>query len=103
MSNNKPKLIAFMNVYNEAEYIEYSLKSIYDVADKIYIVEGAFWETYLTNGNKQASDDGTIDIINNFPDKDNKIIHRGAPVGMNQLQQRNWGFGCINEKDEYWL
>jgi hypothetical protein len=102
------KLVAFYCIYNEADFIEYSLKSIYDYVDKIIIIEGAWKETYVVNGNLR-SNDGTIDIIENFPDPDKKVdiyYHNEN----SQLEQRNklWDYlkeDCLMllvDGDEVW-
>lgn len=95
------KLIAYYALYNEVEYIEYSLRSIYDYVDQIIIIEGAWKETYLTNGEKR-SNDGTIEKIQGFPDPQNKItIHYDNED--NQLAQRNKIFGYLPNEDCWML
>ena len=72
---HKGRVTACYIVLNESEYIQASLESIYDLCDRIIIVEG---------GNKYAvkagwcgpdccSTDGTVDEIKSFPDPKNKI------------------------------
>lgn len=96
----KMKLIAYYAIYNEAEYLSYSLRSIYEHVDKIIIIEGAWRECYLVNGYKR-SNDGTLDIIKNFPDPDKKIevyYHNED----DQLEQRNKIFDYL-PREPHWL
>lgn len=81
------QLVAYYSIYNEGDFIEYSLRSIYDHVDRIVIIEGAWKETYEVNGNRRSTDD-TLKIIKNFPDPDAKISlfkHNED----SQLKQRN--------------
>ena len=73
----EPKITVGIIALNEEEYIEYSLKNIYDTADEIIIVEGStkLWreanpDTVKSDG---SSIDKTAEIIKNFPDPENKI------------------------------
>ena len=69
----KPSVI--MTIYNEEEYIEYALKSIYDWAWEIIIVEGVVENMFKVTGEYQSTDN-TASIINKFikkHDKEGKI------------------------------
>lgn len=57
------KKIVFMIVYNDADYVDYSLRSVLGWADKIVVIEGAF-EITMKCGMPARSNDGTIDILN---------------------------------------
>lgn len=75
IKSNMPKVSVCAIALNEEEYIEYALKGIYSWCHEIIIIEGAV-ELYprdrvTKNG---SSTDKTIEIINNFPDSQNKII-----------------------------
>jgi len=59
---------ANMLVFDEIDWIPYSLGAIYDVVDEIYIVDGAF----IGYSDHHRSCDGTIEFIREF-DKDKKI------------------------------
>jgi hypothetical protein len=93
------QLIAYYSVYNEGEYLEYSLKSIYDHVDKIIIIEGAFSETQ--EGNKRSTDN-TIGIITNFPDPQSKILKLYPYNHMSQLDQRSLFFRYAPRNKDYW-
>lgn len=70
------KVTTNMIVLNEADYIYYALKSSYPIADKIIIVEGAV-ENAVHGDNTTPeghSTDGTMEIIESFPDPDRKIL-----------------------------
>lgn len=70
-----PKIVQCIQVFNGEEFIEYTLKSIYDEVDFIRIVEGAV--ANQVNATEDGhSTDRTVEIINNFikeHDKDNKV------------------------------
>ena len=83
MTSRKPK-IAFGMIVFEGDYVlEACLKQVYNLASQILISEGPvkFWQ----NKGRKTSGDNTNNIIDNFPDPENKIkiIH-----------------GQFNEKDE---
>jgi len=63
------KISYVMNVYNGEPFLYYNLKSIYDNAFEIIIVEGA----YEDFAKESHSTDKTIDIIKNYPDPEKKI------------------------------
>ena len=94
------KLIAYYAIYNEADFIEYSLKSIYDHIDRIIIIEGAWREAYMANG-YMRSFDGTIEKIKAFPDPLNKIeIHFHNE--QHQLAQREMIFQYLPQ-ELHWM
>jgi len=77
------KIAANYCIYNEADYISYSLKSIYSFVDKIVILVSNFpWK-----GTKSPPDE-TISIIYDFPDPEKKIIVK-ENHWPNQEAQRN--------------
>lgn len=65
--NRKFKYGACYVLFNEEDYIRYSLASIYDWADIIYILLGEPFE------NVEHKKDSTEELVLNFPDPDNKI------------------------------
>jgi len=80
------KVTVQMNVYNAEDYLFYSLSSIYDFADRIVIIDGAFNERMPT----PFSTDRTGEIIEGFPDKEKKIVYR-TTSSKTQIEQRNKG------------
>jgi len=83
--DKKGELVVYYKVLNEADFIQESIASIYDVADRIVILE------YCLDSMRKIirkdrvtehglSTDGTTEIIKSFPDPDHKIDHR--PVGF---------------------
>jgi hypothetical protein len=66
------KVTYVLNVLNGEPFIHFQLKSIYDFAFEIIIVEGAY-EKFSFAANNGRSTDNTIEIINDFPDPHNKI------------------------------
>ena len=73
-------LTAAYKVLNEADYIGYSLRQIYDWVDEIIICEGMVEHNEHSADSTGLSVDDTLKIITDFPDKDNKI----------QLYSRRW-------------
>lgn len=94
------QLIAYCAVYNEKDFIEFSLKSIYDYVDKIIVIEGAWAENYKVNGHMRSTD-GTIRLLRDFPDPDNKITLRFHNEDS-QLKQRDCVFDYFPQGD-HWL
>jgi MoaA/NifB/PqqE/SkfB family radical SAM enzyme/predicted O-methyltransferase YrrM/tetratricopeptide (TPR) repeat protein len=68
-----PKFSFVMIVLNGMPFIEYSLKSIYDFAHEIVIVEGAVEKCMFAANPDGSSTDGTIEFIRAFPDPRKKI------------------------------
>ncbi len=76
---------AFYKVFNEADFLNESLTTIYPYADKIVILEYCLesmrkivLDSRVTD--RGLSTDGTTQIIRDFPDPDHKIEHR--PMGF---------------------
>lgn len=74
-----PKISVGILVLNGRPFIKAQLENLYDLAHEIIICEGGtkFW--HETHGFRR-SNDGTLDIIHDFPDPDNKI----------KLIQKDW-------------
>lgn len=68
-----PKIAACYIVFEGDGFLEYSLKSIYDMVDKIIIVEGSTEQTRKFAKEDGSSSDKTVEIIKNFNDPDSKI------------------------------
>lgn len=66
------KVTYVLNVLNGEPFIHFQLKSIYEFAFEIIIVEGAY-EKFSFASKHGRSADNTIKIINEFPDPHNKI------------------------------
>ncbi len=62
-----------MIVLNGMPFIEYSLKSVYDFAHEIIIVEGAVENCMFAAGPDGSSTDGTVEFIKSFPDPRKKV------------------------------
>ena len=103
-------------VLNEIHYLPYWIKSIYDFADKIVIVEGATKYVADTEKTKEGlSVDGTTEWIKKFieeKDKDKKVIY--IPVGnvptkvelqneyVKKIEELNPDWVILNGGDEVW-
>ena len=64
------KIVISILAYNSEVLIKYCLDSIYDFADKIVVVEGAYG---IQRAYGLRSNDGTIKIIRSYPDPKHKI------------------------------
>ncbi|MHC4790384.1 MAG: FkbM family methyltransferase [Planctomycetota bacterium] len=72
-SEHQPKFSFVMIALNAMPFIEYSLKSIYDFAHEIIIVEGAVEKCMFAANPDGSSNDGTVEFIRSFPDPLHKI------------------------------
>jgi len=93
--------------YNEEDFIEASIRSVYDHVDQIIVVDGSPWG---------PSADKTVSIANNIGSKvkvisgtwknkekngtDHKMVQRQAYIDMMEHGEDNW---CIlHDADEIW-
>ena len=79
------KLTVFYKVFNEVDFLSESLRSIYEYADRIVILEYCLESMRKIMRPDRATErglsvDGTTELIRSFPDPDNKIDYR--PVGF---------------------
>jgi len=95
-------LVAGLQVFEEEEFIEPTLKSIYNIFDKIVIGEGCWTSTIQVTGTKRSRDK-TIEIIENFHDPLSKIeLHHINTES--EIAQRNkiWDLCKKYEPTGYW-
>ncbi|MHC4622304.1 MAG: FkbM family methyltransferase, partial [Planctomycetota bacterium] len=69
----EPRFSFVMIVLNGMPFIEFSLKSIYDFAHEIIIVEGAVENCMFAANADGSSKDGTVEFIKSLSDPANKI------------------------------
>lgn len=93
----KKQTIGYMAAYNEAEYIEYSVRSVIDHVDHMVVIEGAFKET-VESGGFLRSDDGTIEILNKLEKEFDNLTVFQTPKPMDQIAHRNASFAIIGYK-----
>lgn len=74
------KITANIICLNEIDYLQSALESIYNVVDKIVIVEGCSKSYTQFANSKGLSVDGTTELILSFPDPEKKISY--YPVGF---------------------
>ena len=67
------KLIAGIQVFNEAFYVRSCLENLYPYFDLLVFCDGAWARTRVLSG-ASGSTDGTIELIKSFPDPKNKIL-----------------------------
>lgn len=68
-----PKVSFIMIVLNGMPFVEFALRSIYDFAHEIIIVEGAVEKCMFAANEDGSSRDGTVEAINAFHDPEGKI------------------------------
>lgn len=73
LKNGRPRFSFVMIVLNGMPFIEYSLRSIYDFAHDIIIVEGAVKDCLAAARPDGSSRDGTVEFLRSFPDPQKKI------------------------------
>ena len=79
--NGRGLITASIKVFNDAEFLPFTLMSIYPYVDRIDIVEGAVTSRLTDASPSGSSSDHTVDAIKCFPDPQNKI----------RLIQGKWG------------
>jgi len=99
------RIAAVYCVYNEDEYIEYSIRSIYDFVDRIYILLGtAPYSAYNAKAREEfKSADQTEAIVRSLATRMPKIVlHAG--VWDSEIQHRNHGMRlCWKEGFDYYF
>lgn len=87
--SGRPLITASYKVFNEAEYLAYSLESVYPYVDRIDIVEGAVEKNMHCANVDGSSVDDTVRIIEDFPDPDLKIrLVQGKWKNKEQVQRK---------------
>lgn len=86
------EITVLMNVYEGEEFFEYALKSIYDIANRIVIINGAYNDKMPS----RYSRDKTERIVVSFSDKDNKLEYLKT-YASTQVEQRNKVMDYIND------
>jgi glycosyltransferase involved in cell wall biosynthesis len=94
------KIMGYMAAWNEAEYVEYAIRSVIDHVDVMLVIEGAFKET-VDAGGSHRSDDGTLEILERLRDEFGNLHVFQAPV-YGQLQHRQLSLNFMTPQD-YWL
>ena len=105
-----PKVCACYIVFNEEEYIEASIKSIYNFVEKIIIIDGST-EANRSFGNIDgSSSDKTLSILEKMEDSKKKITVISHRLWKNKEEQRNtycemlhgMDYAFIIDGDEVW-
>ena len=103
------KIIGYMAAYNEAEFIEYAMRSTINSVDSFVAIEGAFKET-VDAGGTLRSNDGTLEILDLLTQEfSRKLNVVPIPLAVQQLQHRNFIFDYIPyclpsvAQQDYWL
>jgi glycosyltransferase involved in cell wall biosynthesis len=91
------KLSVLMTVYNEADFIDYSIRSCLPYIDELVIVEGAYKETIAIGGSKRSTDK-TLEICQKYIDE--KKVHIIEANEQTDKDQRNVGLNKIKETNQ---
>lgn len=101
-------IVGYMAAYNEAEYIEYAIRSTIEHVDVMIVIEGAFKETVETGGSRH-SDDGTLEILSRLKEEFGQKLQLVQCSPLPQLNHRNIVFQAVQRlrpdinDQEYWL
>lgn len=103
------KKVAFMIVYNDADYVDYAIQSVIDWVDEMIVVEGAF-EITMKNGKPPRSDDGTLEILEKWKSHPKMtIVHANKKehkdhydIGYQWAKTRNADWAILVDSDEVW-
>ncbi|MBN3039016.1 MAG: glycosyltransferase [Candidatus Omnitrophica bacterium] len=99
------KIAAVYSIYNEEDYIEYSIRSIYDFVDKIVISLGqAPYIAYNPKARQTVTErDRTKEIVQRLAHKDNKF-HIIEGLWSSETEHRNAGMKyCLENDFDYYL
>lgn len=87
--DGRPRFSFVMIVLNGMPLIEYSLRSIYDFAHEIIVVEGAVKNCMAAAKPDGSSRDGTVEFLRSFPDPKRKIrLFQGLWPEKCQMQNK---------------
>ena len=99
------RIAAVYCVYNEEEYLEYSVRSIYDFVDRIFILLGTGpYSAYNPDARQQfQTPDRTEAIVTNLVTTHPKIILKKG-MWHSELDHRNAGLRlCLDERHDYYF
>jgi glycosyltransferase involved in cell wall biosynthesis len=108
------KVVGFICVYNDKDYLEECILSCKDNVDELIIVEGAFQITLYTDGKRndktERSNDGTLDIIAKYVDNKkifvqyaNEQEHKNQyQIGLDFAKHRDADWAILIDSDEVW-
>ena len=96
------KIISFLRVFNDFEYLDKTLESVLDFPGDLYIIEGS-WESAQKAGASKRSDEKTYDIINKYlkldkkykliqANGDNEFSHCQIPMDIAIQENADWLF-----------
>lgn len=103
------KKVAFMIVYNDADYVDYAIQSVIDWVDEMIVIEGAFQITIAT-GKPPRSNDGTLEILERWKTHPKiTVVHANEKEHKNQYNigyqwaiERKADWAVLVDSDEVW-
>lgn len=103
------KKTAFMIVYNDADYVDYAIRSIKDWVDEFIVVEGAF-EITMKTGVPARSDDGTLEILQKYVASGDIILRHANlrehkhhyDIGYQHAIENGSDWAIMIDSDEVW-
>jgi len=102
------KIISFLRVFNDFEYLDKALESVINFPGDLYIIEGS-WKSAQIAGANQRSDEKTYNILNKYLklDKKYKLIQANGnteydhcQIAMNIATQENADWLFLIDADE---
>jgi hypothetical protein len=103
------KKTAFMIVYNDVDYVDYSIQSIQGWVDEIVVIEGAF-EITMKTGAPPRSNDGTLEILQRHADEGTIILKHANlrehkdhyDIGYQFAIENGSDWAVLVDSDEIW-
>lgn len=97
--------VGVMNVYNEEDFVEYSIRSVINSLDKLIVIYGWFAETKRGTKDVSTLGDNTFEILEELKDEFGDKIHIVHSSGRDQLSTRSLVFDQATYCgfEDYWL
>ena len=97
------KITAINISFNEEDYLQYALDSIYPLMDKIVIVEGCDLVSRPFATDEGLSSDRTTEIIKEYPDPDAKIVYVAHGFCQDKNDLRQCSLSAVEPDTDYVL
>lgn len=95
------KIVSFMTVFNDPEFLQETLESFKDYPEKLLIIEGSWQSAIKSSGVPERSDKETYDILNKYIDnKKIFLIQANEPL---ERDQRQLGMEWAKKENADWV